>query len=89
VALFRRAFPDLHISVDDTIEQGDRIATRTTVTGTQTGELMGLPATDRTISVGAVDIARFDDRRAVERWGGLDMYALLAQLGALPAPQAA
>jgi steroid delta-isomerase-like uncharacterized protein len=89
LALFRRAFPDLHITVDDTVEQGDRIASRTTVTGTQTGELMDLPATGRTVSVSAVDIARFEDGMAVERWGGLDMYSLLAQLGALPTPQTA
>lgn len=86
---FREAFPDLRISIEDTVQDADRIATRTTVTGTHTGDLMGLPATGRTITVGAVDIARFADGKAVERWGGLDMYSLLVQLGAIPAPQTA
>ncbi len=89
LSVFRQAFPDLHVNVDDMVAQGDRIATRTTVTGTHTGELMGLAATGRSIAVGAIDIARFENGKAVERWGGLDMYALLTQLGALPAPQAA
>jgi steroid delta-isomerase-like uncharacterized protein len=89
ISAFRVAFPDLHITVEDTVEDGDRIATRTTVTGTQTGDLMGLPATGKTVSVCAVDIARFDGGKVLERWGGLDMCALMRQLGVIPEPQTA
>lgn len=47
---------------------------------------MGMPATGRYIEVPAVDIVRIgEDGRAAERWGGLDTYALLTQLGAIPA----
>lgn len=87
LAVFRTAFPDLHVAIEDTVLEGDRIATRTTVTGTHTGELLGMAPTGRTISVGAVDIARFQDGKAIERWGGLDMHALLTQIGAIPAGQ--
>jgi steroid delta-isomerase-like uncharacterized protein len=89
ISAFRVAFPDLHVTVEDTVEDGDRIATRTTVTGTQTGDLMGIPATGKTVSVCAVDIARFDGGKVLERWGGLDMYALMRQLGVVPEPQTA
>jgi len=87
ISAFRAAFPDLHVSIDDLLADGGRFASRTTITGTHTGDLMGIPATGKHISIGAVDIGRVGDGQAQERWGGLDMYALLTQLGVVPAPQ--
>jgi len=87
VAAFRGAFPDLRVTVEDLLIDGDRFASRTTVTGTNTGDLMGMPATGKQISVEAVDIGRISGGQAQERWGGLNMYALLTQLGVIPAPQ--
>jgi len=88
IAAFRAGFPDLHVSIDDVLTDGDRFASRTTVTGTHTGDLMGMPATGKRISVEAVDIGRIENGHAKERWGGLNMYSLLSQLGVIPAPQA-
>jgi len=88
LAAFRAAFPDLRVTVEDVLlADGGRFASRTTVTGTHTGDLMGMPATGRHISVEAVDIGRVENGRAKERWGGLNMYSMLTQLGAIPAPQ--
>jgi predicted ester cyclase len=87
VAAFRGAFPDLRVTVEDLLIDEDRFASRTTVTGTNTGDLMGMPATGKRISVEAVDIGRISGGQAQERWGGLNMYALLTQLGVIPAPQ--
>lgn len=87
VAAFRAAFPDLRVTIEDVLTDGDRFASRTTVTGTHTGDLMGMPATGKRMSVEAVDIGRVHDGQAAERWGGLNMYALLTQLGVIPAPQ--
>jgi steroid delta-isomerase-like uncharacterized protein len=84
---FRAAFPDLHVSLDDLLIDGDRFASRTTVTGTHTGNFMGMPATGRHISVEAVDIGRIENGQAKDRWGGLNMYSMLTQLGVIPAPQ--
>jgi len=81
------AFPDLHVTVEDLLIDGDRFASRTIVTGTHTGDLMGMPATGKHISVEAVDIGRIANGQAQERWGGLNMYSMLTQLGAIPAPQ--
>jgi steroid delta-isomerase-like uncharacterized protein len=88
ITAFRAAFPDLRVTVDDVLIAGDRFASRTTVTGTHTGDLMGLPATGKQISVEAVDIGRIENGQGKERWGGLNMYSLLIQLGVIPAPQA-
>ena len=87
IAAFRAAFPDLHVTVEDLLIDGDRFASRTIVTGTHTGDLMGMPATGKHISVEAVDIGRIANGQAQERWGGLNMYSMLTQLGAIPAPQ--
>jgi len=87
ITAFRAAFSDLHVSIDELLTDGDRFASRTTVTGTHTGDLMGLPATGKHISVQAVDIGRIENGQARERWGGLDMYSMLTQLGVIPAPQ--
>jgi steroid delta-isomerase-like uncharacterized protein len=87
ITAFRAAFPDLHVSIDDLLADGDRFASRTTVTGTHTGDLMGMPATGKHISVEAVDIGRIQNGQAKERWGGLNMYSMLTQLGMIPAPQ--
>lgn len=84
--IFRQAFPDLHVSLDEVIVDGERISSRTTIRGTQTGALMGIPATGRRIEVLGVDMAQFRNGRAVERWGGLDMFSLLHQLGVVQAP---
>ncbi len=88
ITAFRAEFPDLHVSIDDLLTDGDRFASRTTVTGTHTSGLMGMPSTGKRISVEAVDIGRIENGQAKERWGGLNMYALLTQLGVIPAPQA-
>ncbi|HUA41110.1 MAG TPA: ester cyclase [Streptosporangiaceae bacterium] len=88
IAAFRAAFPDLHVSIDDLVTDGDRFASRTTITGTHTGDLMGMPATGQQISVEAVDIGRIENGQAKERWGGLNMYSMLTQLGVIPAAPA-
>ena len=84
IAAFRAGFPDLNVAIDDVLTDGDRFASRTTITGTHTGDLMGMPATGRHVSVEAVDVGRVENGQAKERWGGLNMYSLLSQLGALP-----
>ena len=58
------------------------------MTGTHAGDLMGMPATGKPVSVEAIDIGRVADGQAQERWGGLNMFSLLTQLGVIPAPQA-
>ena len=88
ITAFRTAFPDLRVTIEDLLlADGGRFASRTTITGTHTGDLMGMPPTGTHISVEAVDIGRVADGQAHERWGGLNMYSLLTQLGAIPAPQ--
>ena len=85
VSGFRAAFPDLNVSINDLIAQGDRAAARVTFHGTHRGTFQGIPATNTTISMGAIGILRFDGGEIVEHWATLDLLGLLQQLGVAPA----
>ena len=81
----RGGVPDLVITIDSSVEDGDLVSTRWTGRGAQTGELMGIPATGRTVAVTGIDICRVRDGRIVEYWQELDTLSMLQQLGVLPA----
>jgi steroid delta-isomerase-like uncharacterized protein len=87
---FLAAFPDLHTSLDQVIvgADGETVGSRTTTTGTHRGELMGIPATGREIRVPGVDLGIVSNGLIAERWGGLDTFSLLKQLGVVGAPTA-
>jgi steroid delta-isomerase-like uncharacterized protein len=79
------SFPDFHMEVEEILPSGDKAVARATITGTQTGEFMGLPPSGRSVSVQLIDIMRFDDvGRVCEHWGVADMLSLLQQVGAIP-----
>ncbi|MER6304577.1 ester cyclase [Streptomyces sp. NPDC001657] len=79
-----RAFPDLQVTVEETIAEGDKVVSRNTVTGTHRGEYQGLPPTGKTVSYSEIFIFRFAGGRIVEIRGIVDVLAQLRQLGALP-----
>jgi predicted ester cyclase len=76
-----RAFPDLYVRTDDLLEEGDKVVARQTVTGTNQGELMGRPATGRSVTYDEIFIFRFANQRVVEIWGVVDFLSLMRQLG--------
>ena len=82
---FRQAFPDYRVTIHDVIVEGDKVVTRKTFTGTHRGEWMGVPASGREVSFGAIDIVRIADGKLVEHWAEFDILTLLQQIGALPA----
>ena len=77
------AFPDLHITVDDLFADGDRVAVRSTWTGTQRGPLpqYGAPATDRYAEWGATIVYRVECGELQENWVTMDFLTLFRQLG--------
>jgi predicted ester cyclase len=80
------ALTDPHLTIDDALQEGDNVAVRFTLSGTQTGELVGVPATGRSIVLTGQSIFRFSGSKVVERWQAADMLGLLVQLGVVPAP---
>ncbi len=87
VAMYRTAFPDGHAKVEDQIAEGDKVATRITVTGTHRGPFMGIPATGNEVKITTVVITRFQDGRNVEGWAEQDRLGLMQQLGVVPSTQ--
>jgi steroid delta-isomerase-like uncharacterized protein len=83
-ARLHRAYADLHITIEDLIEEGDKVVFRNTVTGTHQGEYMGIPPTGKSVTYNEIFIARFADGRIAETWGVVDVLSQLRQLGAIP-----
>lgn len=85
-AMFLAAFPDLHFTFEDFIAEGDQVVVRWTSTGTQKGELMGIPPSGKQFSTTGLEIYRFEGGKIVEHWQEANMLGLLQQLGAIPSP---
>jgi steroid delta-isomerase-like uncharacterized protein len=85
-ATLLRAYPDLHVAVEDLITEGDKVVCRNVVTGTHQGEYLGLPPTGRPVTYNEIFIFRFEGGRIAETWGVVDLLAQLRQLGAVPGP---
>jgi steroid delta-isomerase-like uncharacterized protein len=86
IETYRGAFPDVHMTIDDVVEQRDRVVIRWTARGTHTGELNGLAPTDRAVEVTGITIQRIAGNRVAEAWSNWDTLGLLQQIGASPAP---
>jgi steroid delta-isomerase-like uncharacterized protein len=86
---FRTAFPDVHLTILAEIAEGDKVVHQWTMTATQEGEFMGIPATGKHLMWTGITIVRIADGKIVERWANVDVLGILQQLGAIPAPAGA
>jgi predicted ester cyclase len=84
VEMYRSAFPDVRMVIDDVIAAGDKVALRWHSEGTHRGELEGLAPTGARISVTGISIDRWKDGKVVESWTEWDNLGLARQLGAAP-----
>jgi steroid delta-isomerase-like uncharacterized protein len=87
VSMFRTAFPDLQLSVEDQVAEGDKVVTRYTGRGTHRGELMGIPPTDNEVVVSGIIISRVSGGRIEEEWNSFDALGMMQQLGVIPPPE--
>ena len=85
MGVYLRAFPDADIIIEDQLVEGDRVVTRWTGRGTQTGEFMEMPPSGKKVAVPGVQIDRFSGGKIVEEWTLFDQLGMLQQLGAVPA----
>ncbi len=85
-AFLRRAFPDLHMTIEDLIANDDTVWGRMTARGTNLGPFMG-PPTGKRMEITVIDILRFEDGLIIDHWGSPDRFAAMAQLSLLPQPQ--
>jgi predicted ester cyclase len=83
IGMFKGAFPDLRVTVEDAYSDGDKVGSRGTITGTHQGEFMGVAATGRAITVKYLDLWRIEEGQFVETGVQMDTMGLMQQLGVL------
>lgn len=84
VAAVRRAFPDVHYTIEDMVLGEEKAALRVTMRGTHHGEFLGVAPTGRTIEVQELQIEHLRDGQIVAHWHQIDDLGLRRQLGLLP-----
>jgi predicted ester cyclase len=84
---FLAANPDGYHVVEDMIAEGDKVMTRLSAYGTQTGELFGIPPTGKQVSMTAIAIHRVANGKIVEHWSELDNLGMMQQLGVVSSPE--
>jgi len=82
---FFTSFPDVHASTNFMIAEGDTVMTYVTMTGTNSGPMGAMPATNKQVNVNGIDIIVVKGDKASERWGIFDMMTWMKQLGMMPA----
>jgi steroid delta-isomerase-like uncharacterized protein len=81
----RTAFPDLTLTIDEIVAEGDRVVARYTARGTHQGKLAGADPTGKLVTWHGINIYRIEDGRLAETWQLADTLGILRQVGALPA----
>jgi steroid delta-isomerase-like uncharacterized protein len=89
ISMYKTAFPDLNMVIDDMLAEGDKVAFRWTGTGTQRGEMMGVPPTGKRVTGTGLIISRFAGGKIVEDHEVIDMLGMMQQLGVVPTPEQA
>ena len=77
----KKAFPDVTVTIEDTVVEGDKITARYTARGTHRGEFMGIQPTGKTFEMSEITIKRTEDGRFAESWAIPDFISLFQQLG--------
>ena len=84
---FRNSFPDIKMTIEDLIAEGDMVVARQTATGTHKGEFQGIAPTEKEVTITATVITRVVNGKFVESWTNMDSLGLMVQLGVVPPPQ--
>jgi len=85
ITMYRSAFPDVKLTIDEQIAEGDKVVTRWNATGTHRGELFGTAPTGKQVRVQGIIVSRITNGKIVEETEVYDALGMLRQLGAVPA----
>jgi steroid delta-isomerase-like uncharacterized protein len=84
---FTESFPDIRLTVEDIVAEGDTVAARVAFHGTHRGEFQGIPPTGKEVAFSSIEIDRMVDGKVQEHWFEMDLLGLMQQLGAIPEPE--
>ena len=76
--------PDIHYTVEDMLTEGDKVVTRWTAMGTQQGEFVGIPPSNRQFTISGIAIHRLAGEKVAEAWNNWDALGFMQQLGVIP-----
>ncbi len=82
--LYRTAFPDLQLTIEDIIAEGETVIARWSCRGTHKGDLSGIAPTGKQFTISGVSIARIAGGKMAESWINWDALGLMQQLGVVP-----
>ncbi len=87
--MYRSAFPDLHIDIEDQIAEGDKVVSRWVARGTHEGDLMGIAPTGSRVTTAGMTIDRVANGKIAETWDNYDAMGMMQQLGVIPSSEQA
>ena len=86
--MYRSAFPDVRLIIEEQVAEGDKVVTRWIAYGTHQGEMMGIAPTGNQVRVEGITISHIQEGKIVQEWELFDTLALMQQLGGAPTPNA-
>jgi steroid delta-isomerase-like uncharacterized protein len=89
VGMYRGAYPDTHFTIEDQIAEGEQVVTRWKGQGTHRGELLGIPPTEKLVTVTGIEFDRVSGGKIEEAWVNYDALGMMQQLGVIPIPEQA
>jgi steroid delta-isomerase-like uncharacterized protein len=84
IGMYRAAFPDIDVTIEDLIAEGDKVVSRYTLRGTQKGSFMGIAPTGKKITLTGIAVDRIFGGKCVEHWENFDQLGMMQQLGVIP-----
>jgi steroid delta-isomerase-like uncharacterized protein len=84
VTTYRTAFPDLKLSIDDIVSDGNKVTVRWTARGTHKGTLLGIQPTGKGIATTGISVVRLVGGKVAEQWVTWDTLGMMQQFGAIP-----
>ena len=79
----RAAFPDMHVTIEDGFESGEKAVVRWSAIMTHRGDQLGVPATGKRISISGISMVRIVNGKIVEGWDNWDQMTMMQEIGAL------
>ncbi len=83
-SMYLGAFPDMQLTIESQVAEGDKVATIWTAHGTHKGELMGIPASGNSVMISGITVQRFEGGKIAEEWEQFDSMGMMQQIGAMP-----
>jgi steroid delta-isomerase-like uncharacterized protein len=88
IGMYKTAFPDMSVTIEDVVAEGDKVVTRVTLRGTHQGEVEEFgPPTGKQVELKGLTMHRIEDGKIVEEWNSYDNLSLMQQLGLVPEQQ--